>query len=314
LESTTEQTVVGEVSTLDPRITQYEWKCKKRGLQQNTIDLRKYHLNKLVKDGADLNNPDNVEEVLATKEYPTATKWLLVNTYRSYTKMFNIQWEPIRIKYQPKIPWLPTQEDCLIFIGALTKTLSIFCRVLYETGARRGEACKIEWGDIDAERHTIAINHPEKGSNPRVLRVSKDCIDLVNGMHKRKNDSYVFNPNPNAYGTSFYRRRRKIADINGKPQFLKIHFHTFRHVRGTLDVRDGVPLLEVKERLGHRYIANTEKYVHWKSQYYHEEDNKFYSASVSTDEEADKLIENGWKWELTNPNTGRMHFKKPRFV
>jgi hypothetical protein len=105
----------------------------------------------------------------------------------------------------------------------------------------------------------------------------------------------------------------KKADINGKPQFLKIHFHTFRHVRGTLDVRDGVPLLELKERLGHRYIANTEKYVHWKSQYYHEEDNKFYSASVSTDEEADKLIENGWKWELTNPNTGRMHFEKPRF-
>jgi hypothetical protein len=94
--ATEAKTVVGEASTLDPRITQYEWKCKKRGLKQNTVDLRKYHLNKLVNDGADLSSPDSVETVLATKDYPTATKWLVVNAYRSYTKMFNIQWEPIR--------------------------------------------------------------------------------------------------------------------------------------------------------------------------------------------------------------------------
>ena len=307
------KTVVGEENSIDARITQYEWKCKKRGLQQNTIDLRKYHLNRLVKDGADLSIPDSVEAVLATKDYPTATKWLLVNAYRSYTKMFSIQWEPIRIKYQPKVTWLPTQEECLIFIGGLTKTLSIFCRVLYETGARRGEACKIEWSDIDTERHTIAINHPEKGSNPRVNRVSKECIELLNSMRRRKDSNYVFAPNPNAYGQSFYCQRRRIADINGKQLFLKIHFHTFRHVRGTLDTRNGVPLMEVKERLGHRYLANTEKYIHWKNEYYHTEDDKFYSTSASTDEEADKLIENGWKWECTNPNTGRMHFKKPRF-
>ena len=71
--------------------------------------------------------------------------------------------------------------------------------------------------------------------------------------------------------------------------------------------------MEVKERLGHRYLANTEKYIHWAKQYYHTEDDKFYSTSASTDDEADKLIENGWKWECINPNTGRMHFKKPRF-
>jgi hypothetical protein len=124
----------------------------------------------------------------------------------------------------------------------------------------------------------------------------------------------VFATNPNAYDQSFYIQRKRIAAINGKPQWLKIHFHTFRHVRGTLDIRDGVPLSEVKERLGHKYITNTEKYAHGKSQYYHTEDEKFYSQSASTDEEADKLIESGWKWECPSPNTGYMHFKKPKLT
>lgn len=310
--------VVGEVKTLqettsdiDARVTQYEWKCRKRGLQQNTIDLRKYHLSRLVKDGANLNSPDTVETVLATKDYRTPTKWLLVNAYRSYCKTFNIQWEPIRIRYQPKMPYIPTEEECNIFIAGLSRTISVFCRVLFETGARRGEACKMEWTDINEEKCTIAISHPEKGSNARVNRVSRECIDLLKRLPKRYGN-YVFSPMSGAYDGSFCRQRKRIAEKSGKPQFLRIHFHTFRHVRGTLDIHNNIPLFEVKENLGHRCVANTEKYIHWNRQLYHERNDRYHFASVSTDEEAGKLIETGWQHICNNPTTGSMLFRKPK--
>lgn len=158
----------------------------------------------------------------------------------------------------------------------------VFCRVLFETGARRGEACKMEWIDINEEECTIAISHPEKGSNARVNRVSRECIDLLKRLPKRYGN-YVFSPMSGAYDGSFCRQRKRIAEKSGKPQFLRIHFHTFRHVRGTLDIHNNISLFEVKENLGHRCVANTEKYVHWSRQLYHETNDRYHFASVSTD-------------------------------
>ena len=180
---------------------------------------------------------------------------------------------------------------------------------MYETGARCGEACKIEWTDINEERCTIAINHPLKGSSARVNKVSRECIDLLKRL-PRKYGNYVFNPNPRGLHGSFQRQRLKLADRLGKPQFLKIHFHTWRHVRGTMDVHNHIPLFEVKENLGHKCISNTEKYVHWNRQLYQEKNDRYHFAAVSTIDEAGKLIENGY--EFVTDMDGMKLFRKPK--
>ena len=171
LSATVTKTVAGEV---DARIVQYEWKCRKRQLAENTIQKRRYYLSRLLRDGANLDDPDSVEALLATK-YPTATRWTMVIAYRSYCKMFSIQWEPVKIKYQPKMPYIPTEEECNIFIAAMPKTLLVLCRMLFETGARIGEALKVEWQDVDAENCKIAIRQPEKGSNLGLLRSQENA-------------------------------------------------------------------------------------------------------------------------------------------
>lgn len=308
LDATELKTVAGE-KDVDARILQYEWKCKKRNLAPETISKRKQHLTRLVQDGADLDDPETIETVLATGDYKTPTKWLLVNAYRSYCKMFNIQWEAIKVKYQPKTPYMPTEEECKTFIAGMPKTLSIFCRVLFETGARRGELAKLDWTDINEENCTVTISQPEKGSNPRTIKVPRECIDLLLTLPK-KHGTYVFNPRPTSMDSSFNKQRRKLAAKLQKPQLLKIHFHTFRHVRGTLDIHNHVPLFEVKERLGHKYIGNTEKYVHWNRQLYHERNDRYYFAAVSTVEDAQNLIETGY--EYVTDMEGMKLFRKPK--
>jgi hypothetical protein len=139
----------------DARIAQYAWKCKLKGLQENTIERRSYILQKLVNDGADLNEPTTVETVLAVKNYPTPTKWLMVHTYRSYCKAYHIDWEPVRVKYKPKMPYIATQQECMIFFAAMPRKLMVFCRLLFETGCRSGEAVQMEWQDISAARASL---------------------------------------------------------------------------------------------------------------------------------------------------------------
>jgi integrase len=304
------KTVAGEFGTLeqDARILQYEWKCKNRQLSENTIKKRKYYLNRLVRDGADLDKPESVESVLAT-HYPTATRWVMVIAYRSYCKLFNIPWDPVKVKYQPKMPYMPTEEECRIFIAAMPKVLTVFCQTLFETGARVGELTKVERQDVNEEECKIAIRCPEKGSNPRMIKVSRECIGLLMTLPK-KHEPYLFCPEPLAYYGNFQLQRKKAATKLNKPEFLKIHFHTFRHMRGTLDVHNHVPLFEVKEKLGHKCICNTEKYVHWNRQLYDAKSDRYHFAAVSTIEEAGKLIETGY--EFVTDMEGMKLFRKPK--
>ena len=115
LDTTTEtKTVVGEKEK--GQILEYTWKLKKRGLKEKTIEIRTYALNQLLKLGADLNDPDSVETVLATEKLTACKKHRLVEVYRSYTKVFKIPWEPIKTHYTPKQPFVPLEKelDCLI--------------------------------------------------------------------------------------------------------------------------------------------------------------------------------------------------------
>jgi len=295
----------------DARITQYAWKCKLRGLADNTIERRCYLLQRLTNDGADLNDPITVETVLAVKNYPTPTKWLMVNTYRTYCKAYRIDWEPVRVKYQPKKPYLPTQQDCMTFLAAMPKKLMIFCRVLFETGCRCGEAVQIEWPDINMENLNINIAHPEKGSNERTIKVSRELCQMIDTL-PRNHGKNIFNPKIKTWLSTFQTYRKKIVAKFNKPEWLKLHFHSFRHIRGTLDIMNGIPLYEVKDKLGHRCISNTDKYVHWAKQLQPEGNDKYSTQTVATDDEADRLIENGWQFICVNPNTQRLHFRKAK--
>lgn len=85
--ATVQRTVAGvkEVSLLD-----YAWKLKKKNRRDESIQVFCSHLQQLIKYGADLNNPDSVETVLAVEPYfnddeKPSIKLCTVRAYKSYT-------------------------------------------------------------------------------------------------------------------------------------------------------------------------------------------------------------------------------------
>lgn len=93
------------------------------------------------------------------------------------------------------------------------------------------------------------------------------------------------------------------------PRLRQIHFHTFRHWFATVEYSKTKSIRHVQERLGHKNITTTEIYTHLVDFEY---EGAFYSATARTVEEAQKLIESGFRFECEFEDV--KVFRKPKGV
>jgi integrase/transposase-like protein len=302
------QTEIKTVCAGDEKnLVTYAWLLKrKRGNADNTIELRVRTLKLMQRKGVDLNNPETLENALATEPLTAARKRIWVSCYTSYVKTMNIPWEPTRVKYEPKEPFLPTHEETNALIFAASKKLATLLQVALTTGARIGEICKLQWTDINTEKSAISINDAEKGSRNRTVKVPEKTIAMLNALPK-KNTPYVFNTKPVNVRAIFSNLRRRLATVQNNPRFLQIHLHTFRHFYATEALRNTKNLSYVKYVLGHKSIMNTERYTHIVDF----DTGKYYSAVAKTLEEGIKLAEDGWTY--FQEFDGVKVFRKPRY-
>jgi len=194
----------------------------------------KVYLNRLLKDGADLFDPENTKAILADISISKASKKLvasLLNTWFDYNKIF---WKKPYYSRDSEVPYIPTENEIDQLITGLGKKTATYCQILKDTGARAGEVSRLRWSDIDFNRKMVNIR-AEKRSNGRILPLSDKTINmLANVSHKRDT---IFNC-PNGIRGTYYLQRKRIAEKVANPNILKIHFHTFRHWKATTDLHD----------------------------------------------------------------------------
>lgn len=122
-------------------------------------------------------------------------------------------------------------------IAALGRKTSCFCQVLKETGARCGEIAELEWLSIDWEQRKVRIKG-EKGSNSRIRPLSAKAIDMLSKLPRtnrnpaRKNKIFA---NADDMRVTFFLQKRRIIERQSNPKLALIHFHTFRHWKGTTE-------------------------------------------------------------------------------
>ena len=127
----------------------------------------------------------------------------------------------------------PTEAEIDALIAGSGRKLSAFLQLLKETAMRIGEAKRLEWTDIDFERRIITLNSPEKGSQPRMWRVSRKLISMLNVLPKKSRK--VFGDGSiNSLKTTFLKTRKRLAHKLQNPRLLKISFHTIRHWKATI--------------------------------------------------------------------------------
>lgn len=149
-----------------------------------------------------------------------------------------------------------------------------YISLLADTGIRRGEACGLQWADIDMKAGAISIRRnlqytpsagiyedsPKNGKS-RVVDVGPDELELLKQLREDQAatavSKWVFTqdgtPEP-MHPQSPTRYFHKFGKRYGIADF---HPHKLRHTSASLAITNGADIVSVSERLGHSDTAVT---------------------------------------------------------
>jgi len=307
LETTQKLATTTKPPDLRTELLDLSLQMKRNGNSERTIKETAKTLRLMVKRGANLYDPESVKEVIAnTKTWCNHTKRLAVKTYDRFAKFIGITWLKPKYKEQPKKPYIPLEKDIDALIAYCGKKTSTLLQLLKETGARCGEARQLKWRDIDFEQSKIYINDPEKNSDARVIKVSRKLIGMLQSMPREPDQQRIWMASSSCLRSNFYRQRKRASYKLANSNFMKIHFHTFRHWKATMEYHKTRDILHVKRLLGHRNINSTLIYTQLIENTASED---FHFSTAENDKEAKPLIEKGFEYVATTPQ-GVMLFKK----
>jgi integrase len=277
-------------SPVSTQILDYAWQMKKQGLAESTIKLRVYRLKHLVREGANLMDPDSVLTVLATNNWSESNKQIFIVAYQSFATTHNFQWKKPKTRVERKIPFIPSEELVDQLIAGCGKKMATFLQTLKDTAARTAEATKIKWSEIDEKQCTIRINNPVKGSNARIVKVSPKTIAMINNLPRTT--EFVFNSTPQNMRNNFDKQRRRLIRTLQNPKLRDIHPHTLRHWKATMEYHRTKNIKFVQNILGHKKLENTDVYTHLIDF----ESDEWHAAHARNLEEENKLIEAGFEY------------------
>jgi integrase len=286
------------------KIVSYILWLKKQGYAETTI-IGRVKLIKQMAKNANLDDPESIKEMIAKKDtWSLGRKELAVECYSNYLIYAGGTWDPPKYRRVEKLPFIPTEGEIDQLIAACGRKTGTFLQLLKETGARCGEAWHTEWSDVDTRNNTIRIK-PEKHSNPRIIKVSRNLIERLTEMpHISK---CIFGGTKLKTTSRIYERSRKLASIKTKnPRLQRITFHTLRHWKATIEYHRTKDILHVMRLLGHKNIKNTLRYTQLVD--FSEQD--YISKVAWTLEEACKLVEGGFQFVCDFENAKL--FRKPK--
>lgn len=144
--------------------------------------------------------------------------------------------------------------------------------VLYFTGLRKGEILGLKWKDIYFDNHTLNINKqltkkgtittPKTNSSNRVVNLDDFLISELLILKEYYIEKYnFFNDNYFVFGyekyISFTTLKRKKDFYCCKANVRQIKIHEFRHSHAVLLYQNNIPIIDIKNRLGHENMSTT---------------------------------------------------------
>lgn len=131
-------------------------------------------------------------------------------------------------------------------------------RMLFLTGARRGELESLKWAYVDLENGRLRL--PDSKTGAKVIVLSSAVTDLLRGLPKVEGNPFVFfgarQGKPVNGMSKFWGRIRRRAGLDG------VRLHDLRHSFASQAVANGASLPMIGKLLGHKSTATTARYAH----------------------------------------------------
>ena len=156
-----------------------------------------------------------------------------------------------------------SKEQVAALLDALAmshnKDLLAIVKFLLLTGARKQEALKAEWRQVDLANRTWVIPLSKSGT-ARKVAISDALVALLETLPSREKSPYLFTNPATAkpyvaiwYAWDSARKRAGLAYVR---------IHDLRHSFASFLVNSGRSLYEVQKLLGHAHIKTTQRYAH----------------------------------------------------
>jgi len=143
--------------------------------------------------------------------------------------------------------------------------------LLYNSGCRVEEFTKIKTGDMNFQAMTVSV--VGKGRKHRIIPLNKPTMNIIQkymkvySIHAEETERLLFSNNKGEMLTRpgiTYIIQKYVDKCRGEnPLFLQCSVtpHTFRHSVATHFLEQGVPLIYIRDFLGHESIQTTERYA-----------------------------------------------------
>lgn len=218
---------------------------------------------------------------IESEGYKYETKCKFRNRFHSILKygviFFDLPQNPIDLippfknMDSPKEMQIWTPQEFNQFLSVIQDLqYKTFFSFLYFTGCRKGEVLALNWHDIDFENEIIKINKnltrkiknnaylittPKNYSSTRNIKIPKNLLSLLIEYSKTINKKgFLFGGNKPLPEITIDRKMIYYCQISG---VKKIRIHDFRHSHASYLVSQGVDIVSISKRLGHKNIEQT---------------------------------------------------------
>jgi len=186
----------------------------------------------------------------------------------------------VPVKTAAEIPRTTFTLDELKVLFRLPNTMSetglrdkVMLNLMYASGARAQEICDLTVRSVQFQDDVTKLTISGKGDKTRRINIAKPAADLLKeyldyrGVTKDL-DRHIFSSQTHEHMTiscieAIYKKYVKLGKDQHPMMFREKRYspHTMRHTTATSMLEAGVPIMAIKNFLGHASVTSTERYA-----------------------------------------------------
>lgn len=172
------------------------------------------------------------------------------------------------LRFDQYLPAVPTRQEVDAIIGSIPNIKHrAELAVLYSSGLRVSELCRLRCGDIIASKNCIYVSR-SKNRSDRYAVLSSKALALLNSYicknyRNASKDNWLFPGQKDGSHictqTVYNILQKQLAVLGWQEKGYTCH--SLRHAFGLHLYEAGVDLIAIKEAMGHKSLSSTEVYL-----------------------------------------------------
>ncbi len=233
------------------------WLFNVKGNRESTIERKIRYFKRL------RGSPDDMAAQILNGKWKDKVKSNALDTVEQYAEFIGAPFKRPNFRaYDNLEMYVPAPEMVKQFLYRVRSVrVRARIKIAVETGASAGEVWRLTWADLNAQSKTLTVVG-NKGHRTMAYGVLDELVALLIQLPRATGRIFAEVKNVDGLNDGVNDYKKRLARETGNLDFLKIHFHTFRHFAISWHYFKTKDIVDSQRFARHCNINNTLKYVH----------------------------------------------------